>query len=75
MEDLRILETGQLMDLLVKYTTDYTRMMSDGTTEDEYAKCNLTIKALQAEIEARKKSGIVTPNPETNITTPPDFNT
>ena len=73
MEDLRLLETGQLMDLLVKYTTDYTKMMSDGTTEDEYSKCNLIIKALQTEIESRKRSGIITPNPETNMTTPPDF--
>ena len=73
MEELRILETGQLLDLLVKYTTDYTRMMSDGTTEEEYAKCNLTIKALQTEIEVRKKSGTITPNPETDITLPPDF--
>ena len=75
MEDLRILETGQLIDLLAKYTTDYTRMMSDGTTEDEYAKCNLTIKALQTEIVARKNLGTITPNPETDITTPPDFTT
>ena len=73
MEDLRILETGQLIDLLAKYTTDYTRMMSDGTTANEYEKCNLTIKALQAEIAGRKTLGTSTPNPETDITTPPDF--
>jgi hypothetical protein len=73
MEDLRVLETGQLIDLLAKYTTDYTRMMSDGTTKDEYVKCNLTIKALQAEIAGRKNLGIMPPNLETDITTPPDF--
>ena len=73
MDELRNLETGQLLDLLVKYTTDYTRMMSDGPTEEEYAQCNLTIKALQTEIEVRKKSGTITPNPETDITLPPEF--
>lgn len=73
MEELRILGTEQLIDLLAKYTIDYTKMMSDGTTEEEYAKCNLTIKALQAEIEVRKKLGTMTPNPETDITPPPDF--
>ena len=73
MEELRTLDTSQLIDLLSKYTTDYTKMMSDGTTEEEYAKCNLTIKALQTEIELRKKSGTTSPNPETNMTSPPDF--
>ena len=73
MEELRILGTEQLIDLLAKYTIDYTKMMSDGTTEEEYAKCNLTIKALQAEIEVRKKSGTITPNSATDITTPPDY--
>lgn len=73
MEELRTLDTSQLIDLLSKYTIDYTKMMSDGTTEEEYAKCNLTIKALQAEIELRKKSGTISPNPETDMTSPPDF--
>jgi len=67
------LETEQLIDLLSKYTADYTKMMSDGTTEDEYTKCNLTIIALQTEIEGRKKSGTIISNLETDITTPPDF--
>jgi len=73
MEELHILETEQLIDLLSKYTADYTKMMSDGTTEDEYTKCNLTIIALQTEIEGRKKSGTIISNLETDITTPPDF--
>ncbi len=63
----------QLIDMLSKYTADYTKMMSDGTTEEEYSKCSLTIKALQAEIEVRKKSGSITPKPETDMTTPPNL--
>ena len=73
MQKLRALETSQLMDLLAKYTADYTKMFSEGTTEVEYAKLNLTIKALQTEIEKRKKAGSINPNTETDITTPPDF--
>ena len=73
MQELRNLETSQLIDLLAQHTADYTKMMSEGTTEEEYAKCNLTIKALQTEIEKRKKSGGVTPNPSTDLTIPPDF--
>ena len=68
MQELRNLETSQLVDLLARHTADYTKMMSEGTTEDEYTKCNLTIKALQTEIESRKSN-----TSETNITAPPDF--
>ena len=73
MQELRNLENSQLIDLLAQYTADYTKMMSEGTTQEEYAKCNLTIKALQTEIELRKKSGTITPNSSTDITAPPDY--
>jgi len=73
MQELRNLETSQLVDLLAQHTADYTKMMSEGTTEEEYSKCNLIIKALQTEIEERKKLGGVTTNPNTDITIPPDF--
>ena len=33
MEELRILGTEQLIDLLAKYTIDYTKMMSDGLVD------------------------------------------
>ena len=73
MQELRSLETSQLIDLLAKYTADYTKMFSEGSTEEEYARLNLTIKALQAEIEKRKKLETINPNSATDITTPPDF--
>ena len=73
MEELNSLETSQLIDLLAQYTADYTKMMSEGTTQEDYAKCNLTIKALQSEIEARKKIKGITPDQKTDITTPPNF--
>ena len=70
MQELRNFETSQLVDLLAQYTADYTRRMSEGTTEDEYAKLKLTIKALQTEIEVRKNSST---GSETNVTAVPDF--
>jgi len=73
MQKLRALETSQLMDLLAIYTADYTKMFSEGTTEEQYAKLNLTIKAIQTEIEKRKKAGNINPTAETDMTTPPDF--
>lgn len=73
MEELHSLEISQLVDLLARYTADYTKMMTEGTTEEDYTKCDLTIKALQSEIEARKKITGITQDPKTDITTPPDF--
>lgn len=60
-------ENSELIDLLAKYTSDYTRMMSEGTSDEEYEKCKITIEALQAEIETRKPGG------PTSITPPPNF--
>ena len=46
MEDLRTYDTSALIDMLSKYTMDYTKMLSEGTTEEEYSKIDLTIRAL-----------------------------
>ena len=67
MQEFLNLDNSQLIDLLAKHTSDYTQMMSEGTTEEEYLKCSLIIKAIQSEIESRKI------NDKTNITPPPDF--
>lgn len=67
MQELHKLDNSQLMDLLARHTSDYTQMMSEGTTDEEYHKCSLIIKAIQTEIDARKN------NDRTNITPPPDF--
>ena len=68
MQELRILETSQLVDLLAEHTSSYTKMQSTGASEEEYARCMLTIKAIQTEIDLRKK--VTT---QSNITTPPEF--
>lgn len=67
MQELQKLDNSQLMDLLAKHTSDYTQKMSEGTTEEEYLKCSLIIKAIQVEIDSRKI------NDQTNMTPPPDF--
>ena len=73
MEDLRTVDTSMLIDMLARHTVDYTKMLADGDLNGEYEKCKLAIKALQAEIDSRKKQGSISPNSETDITTPPDF--
>lgn len=70
MEELNALDNTQLIDLLAKYTSDYTKMISKNMMGDDYEKCKLLIKAIQTEIDARKNSRV---SGETNMTRPPDF--
>ena len=39
MQALHTLETSHLMDMLAKYTIDYTGMLNDGSSHEEYSKC------------------------------------
>ena len=72
MQELHALDNSQLMDLLVRHTSKYTKMITDNNMGDEYEKCKLTIKAIQTEIEIRKNNLNIFPG-ETNMTKPPDF--
>ena len=58
MRDFRSLETSVLVDLLAIQTDNYTRILSEGSSQEDYARCILTIKAIQTEIESRKQSGM-----------------
>jgi len=72
MEALNGMEHTQLIDLLAKLTTDYTKMITDNNMGDDYEKCKLTIKAIQAEIDIRKNT-INNGSGEITMTTPSDF--
>ena len=72
MQELRTLDNTQLIDLLARYTSDYTKMISENLMGDDYEKCKLTIKAIQTEIEVRKTNG-GNVSVESSMTTPPDF--
>ena len=65
--ELQGMDNSQLIDLLAKLTSDYTKMLSERATNEEYEKCKMAIKAIQAEIDLRKN------NETTDITRPPDF--
>ena len=71
--ELKTLDTSRLMDMLVKYTIDYTKMLNQGSSQDEYLKCKLAIKAIQSEIESRQHGEMIAQTPDSNITTPTDF--
>ena len=72
MQELRTLDNTQLIDLLARYTSDYTKMISENLMGDDYEKCKLTIKAIQTEIDVRKTNG-GNVSVQSNMTTPPDF--
>jgi hypothetical protein len=57
MDNLQALQLPALVDMLAEYTVSYTKMLSDGATEDEFKKCKLMIDAIQLEIETRKNFG------------------
>jgi len=56
MQEIRSLETTVLLDLLVTQTEKYTRMLSEGTSQEDFARCSLTIKAIQSELDFRKQT-------------------
>lgn len=49
------LETSQVIDLLVKQTTAYTKLMKDGTKE-EFELCKLWMNMLQKELSFRDEA-------------------
>ena len=65
MQELRTLQTSDLVDMLSKQTIEYSKMLVEGASEEEYLRSKLSIEALQAEIRSRQKSGIISPNPAT----------
>lgn len=53
MEEFKNLPTEQLLELISQYTGDYTRMIREGATDDEYIKCERFLILLQEEIRFR----------------------
>jgi hypothetical protein len=72
MQKLHTLETSVLVDMLETHAADYSRMLREGTSDKEFAKCSLTIKSIQTEINSRKQTADNTSTTEPNITFPAD---
>jgi hypothetical protein len=48
------LELPELLDMLVKHTTDYTKLRSEGSSnEEEFARCMRKISLIHAAIKIR----------------------
>ena len=68
--ELQSMDNSQLMDLLARSTSEYTKMLSERTSNEQYEKCKTLIKAIQAEIDLRKN---VSDIGGTTVTIPPDY--
>jgi len=55
LENIHRLRTEALVDLLSMQTDTYYQMQAMCATEEEFAKCKLLIRAIQKEIDLRKK--------------------
>ena len=65
MKNLRSVETDKLVDMLANHTATYLTLSNDVGKEEEYARIVLTLKAIQAEIDFRKRT------PQNTSTTDP----
>jgi hypothetical protein len=70
MYDLRTMEYTALIDLLAQETLNFTNLLSEGCSEEEYNKITLTIRSLQAEIESRKRTSSNTDSTDPGILFP-----
>jgi hypothetical protein len=67
MKELRSIETNVLLDMLAARTSEYLRLSDEPGKETEYAKCVLTLRAIQSEIESRKQTAANTNTTDPNI--------
>ena len=73
-QEIHTLETSSLVDLLAIYTANYSRMLREGTSDEEFAKCSLAIRSIQAEIDSRKKTRTRASNKDPKIDFSPEYN-
>ena len=72
-QEIHTLETPALVDLLAVYTANYSRMLREGASDEEFAKCSLTIRYIQAEIDYRKQAGKKTSTTDPKINLSPEY--
>jgi len=53
--DFRHFETSALLDLLVQYTAEYTKILHEGGTQEQFDESRNIISLVQEEINLRKR--------------------
>lgn len=48
---------SNLLDMLAKYTTQYTQMLADNNKTDDFYKCKRQIEQLTTELATRRRTG------------------
>jgi len=56
MENLKLVETPELIDMLAEQTTLYTKMLFSRASHEEFEKCRERIREIQQEIYFRKEN-------------------
>ena len=56
MNNLSNLRIDELVGLLSEQTSLYVQMHTEGASENEFHKCRLLLRAVQAEIKSRRES-------------------
>ena len=59
-----------LVDMLVTQTEKYTKILSEGTSQEDFARCSLTIRAIQSELDFRKQTTANTSTTDPQILLP-----
>jgi len=55
MAQFKDLDVSTLTDILLDFTTHYTKMVTDDSKAKEFEDCRFTIQLLQSELENRKR--------------------
>jgi len=56
MENLKLADIPELIDLLAEQTALYTKMLSSRTSHEEFEQCRERISRIQQEIHSRKEN-------------------
>jgi hypothetical protein len=72
-QEIKKLDTSALVDLLAAYTANHSRMLKEGATDDEFAKCSLSLRSIQAEIDSRKQTAANASSTEANNNFQPEY--
>ena len=72
-KEIHNLDTPALIDLLAAYTANHSRMLREGASDEEFAKCSLTIRSIQIEIDSRKQTAANTSTAAPNNNFQPEY--